>query len=114
MTLTREELARGRDLLKAAFDGPWRYNQWEIECASCNGGEGPECVNPECSGAGGGPPVTFVEAPHQYPADDECPQVVATIDVPGMSDLAQQNGEAICWLRNGGPALIAASAGVHR
>jgi hypothetical protein len=106
--LTRSELARGRALVERAFDGPWRYTQFEIECASCNGGDGPECVNPECSGAGGGPPATFVEAPEQYPASDKHPQIVATIEVPGISDLAQQNGECICWLRNNATALIEA------
>jgi hypothetical protein len=105
--LTREELAHGRALLKAAFDGPWRYTQFEIECGPCNGGDSESCSNPECTGAGGGPPATFVEAPKAYPASDKRPQIVATIEVPGISDLAQQNGEAICWLRNNAEALIA-------
>lgn len=105
--LTRAELARGRALLQAAFKEPWRYKQFEIECNACENGIGPECINPECTGAGGGVPATFVEAPQEYPPDDKRPQIVATIEVPGMSDLAQQNGEAICWLRNEGAALIA-------
>lgn len=106
--LTREELTRGRALLQAAFTGPWRYTQFEIECNACENGIGPECINPECGGAGGGVPATFVEAPKAYPPDDKRPQIVATIEVPGLSDLAQQNGEAICWLRNNAETLIAA------
>lgn len=106
--LTRAELAHGRALLQAAFEGPWRYTQFEIECEPCNGGDSEACVNPECTGAGGGVPATFVEAPEAYPASDTRPQVVATIEVPGLSSLAQQNGEAICWLRNQATDLISA------
>lgn len=111
--LTREELAHGRALLKAAFDGPWRYTQFEIECSACNSYEqgltDTECANPECNGEE--VPATFVEAPRAYPgeSDEYRAQVVATIDVPGLSCLAEKNGEAICWLRNEGPALIDAS-----
>lgn len=47
-------------------------------------------------------PCTFVEAPTEYPDG----QVVTTIDVPGFSDLAEKNGECICWLRNEGLRLI--------
>ena len=108
--LTRTELARGRKLLEEAFDGPWRYKQYQIECGACEGTvDGLEdCTNPECTGAGGGVPATFVEAPEQYPAREERPQVVATIEVPGLSDLAEKNGEAICWLRNEALALLEA------
>ncbi len=108
--LTREELARGRELLKAAFVGPWRYKQFEIECRRCDSYEqgltDTECTNPECNGEE--VPCTFVEAPEAYPNDPDYPQVVATIDVPGLSCIAEQNGEAICWLRNHGEALISA------
>lgn len=114
--LTREELARGRALIEAAFDGPWRYTQFEIECSTCEGGttsvcDGKEfvsCTNPECDGSH--TPCTFVEAPKAYPGEsgEYHAQVVATIDVPGLSTLAEKNGEAICWLRNEGAALIEA------
>ena len=111
-TLTREELARGRELLKSAFVGPWRYQQFEIECRRCDSYEqgitDTECTNPECDGDD--VPATFVEAPKAYPGESEeyAAQVVATIDVPGLSCIAQNNGEAICWLRNNAEALIAA------
>jgi hypothetical protein len=108
--LTRAELAHGRKLLDEAFDGPWRYKQFEIECGVCEGTvDGQEdCTNPECTGAGGGVPATFVEAPEAYPGESEeyLAQVVATIDVPGLSCLAEKNGEAICWLRNEAAALL--------
>lgn len=114
--LTREELAHGRALLEAAFDGPWRYTEFAIECSTCRGGttdvcngkEFVSCTNPECDGSDA--PCTFVEAPEQYPgeSDEYRAQVVATIDVPGLSTLAEKNGEAICWLRNNADALIAA------
>ncbi len=114
--LTREELAHGRALLEAAFDGPWRYTQFEIECSTCKGGttsvcngkEFVSCTNPECDGSD--TPCTFIEAPEQYPgeSDEYRAQVVATIDVPGLSCLAEKNGEAICWLRNNAESLIAA------
>jgi hypothetical protein len=114
--LTREELAHGRALLEAAFGGPWRYTEFEIECSTCEGGttsvcDGKkfvECMNPECDGTHA--PCTFVEAPEQYPGESEeyRAQVVATIDVPGLSCLAEKNGEAICWLRNNAEALIEA------
>ncbi len=116
--LTREELAHGRALLEAAFTGPWRYKQFEIECGACRAheqgakGDGvPECTNPECSSnmGDGEVPCTFVEAPECYPNDPDYPQVVATIDVPGLSTLAEKNGEAICWLRNEAPLLIEAA-----
>jgi len=103
--LTREELARGRRLIEEAFDGPWRYTQFRIDCACAEGlVDDLECQNPECDGDS--VPATFVEAPEQYPADDKRPQVVATIEVPGLSDLAEKNGEAICWLRNQALALL--------
>ena len=105
--LTREELARGRRLVEDAFDGPWRYTQFRIDCACAEGlTDDEECQNPECDGDS--VPATFVEAPEAYPADAKRPQVVATIEVPGLSDLAEKNGEAICWLRNNAEALIAA------
>jgi len=115
--LTREELAHGRALLEAAFDGPWRYTEFEIECSVCQGGttsvcDGKKfvsCTNPECDGLN--VPCIFVEAPEQYPGEstEYQAQVVATIDVPGLSCLAVKNGEAICWLRNEASALIAAN-----
>lgn len=113
--LTREELAHGRALILAAFSGPWRYRQFLIECGVCEGyvEDADECTNPECTGSGGGAPCTFVEAPECYPAskeepDNEHPQVVATIDVPGLSCLAEKNGEAICWMHNNADALMSA------
>jgi hypothetical protein len=108
--LTRAELAEGRRLLAQMFDGPWRYKQFMIECGVCEGNINalPECTNPECEGAGGGVPATFVEAPEMYPASERHPQIVATIEVPGIGELAQGNGEAICWLRNNSPSLLAA------
>jgi hypothetical protein len=110
--LTRAEIAHGRKLLEQAFEGPWRYNQWQVECRACEGGttynsdlEG-ECVNPDCDGTH--VPATWVEAPEAYPASDKRPQVVATIEVPGIDTLAQANGECICWLRNNAEALLEA------
>lgn len=112
MTLTRAELAHGRKLVEAAFEGPWRYNQWHVECRACEGGtvynsdlEG-DCTNPQCDGAH--VPATFVEAPRAYPESETRPQVVATIEVPGIDTLAQANGECICWLRNNATELISA------
>jgi len=108
--LTRKDLAHGRKLVEAAFAGPWRYNQWQVECRACEGGttynselEG-ECTNPDCDGTH--VPATWVEAPEAYPASDKHPQVVATIEVPGIDTLAQANGECICWLRNNAEALL--------
>lgn len=100
--LTREELARGRELLQAAFDGPWTYSEWEIECGAC--AEEEICVNPDCDGAH--VPSTTIEALEAYPSPPG--QVVAQISVPGLQSLADKNGEAICWLRNEGAALIEA------
>ena len=99
MKLTREELARGKKLLQESFRCPWHYKQYEIECSTCEGGttsvcngkEFVECPNPECDGLH--TPCTFIESPDEYPADSERPQVVATIDVPGLSTLAEKNGE---------------------
>ncbi len=108
--LTRKELAHGRKLVEAAFTGPWRYKQFEIECRRCDSYEqgltDTECTNPECNGED--VPCTFVEAPRAYPgeSDEYRAQVVATIDVPGLSELAEKNGEAICWLRNNATALL--------
>lgn len=110
LLLTREELAHGRALLEKAFKAPWRYKMFEIECGTCradrDGTSEEDCSNPECDGDS--VPCVFVESPEEYPADEEFPQVVATIDVPGMSCLAEQNGEAICWLRNNAANLIQA------
>lgn len=107
--LTRAELARGRNLVEAAFTGPWRYNEWNIECPVCEGGststtDDGSCTHPSCDGTE--VPATFVEAPHQYPEAEIRPQIVAVIEVPGIDDLAQANGECICWLRNNAPELI--------
>ncbi len=109
MTLTRKELARGRKLVEAAFTGPWRYNQWNIECPACEGGttsttDDGSCTHPACDGTE--VPATFVEAPQQYPEDEERPQIVAMIEVPGIDTLAEANGEAICWLRNNSTAML--------
>ena len=109
MTLTRKELARGRKLIEAAFTGPWRYNEWNIECPACEGGttsttDDGSCTHPACDGTE--VPATFVEAPHQYPEDDARPQIVAMIEVPGIDTLAQANGECICWLRNNATAML--------
>lgn len=99
-------LAHGKRLLDAAFSGTWRYTQFRISCDNCDGYTNDvDCTNPECDGDS--VPSTFVEAPEAYPASDKHPQVVATIEVPGISDLAERNGEAICWLKNNGPQLIA-------
>lgn len=113
--LTREELAHGRALLEAAFEGTWTYQRFEIECSVCREGLGgdSECTHPDCDGSH--VPATFVEAPECYPAskehpDHESPQVVATIEVPGIETLAAKNGECICWMHNNGPALMAAYA----
>ncbi len=109
--LTRTELARGRKLVEAAFTGPWRYNQWNIECPACEGGttsttDDGSCTHPACDGTE--VPATFVEAPQQYPEDEKRPQIVAMIEVPGIDTLAEANGECICWLRNNAAELIAA------
>lgn len=108
--ISPEELERGKLLLKEAFEGPWRYKQFEIECGECrqyrNGDTDVDCTNPECTGED--VPCTFVEAPEAYPRYPESPQIVATIEVPGLSDLAEKNGECICWLRNEAGALILA------
>ncbi len=109
--LTRKELARGRKLVEAAFTGPWRYNQWYIECPACEGGttsttDDGSCTHPACDGTE--VPATFVEAPMQYPEDEARPQIVAMIEVPGIDTLAEANGEAICWLRNNAAELILA------
>ncbi len=111
MKLTRKELARGRKLIEAAFTGPWRYNQWNIECPACEGGttsttDDGSCTHPACDGIE--VPATFVEAPHQYPENEERPQIVAMIEVPGIDTLAEANGEAICWLRNNAADLLSA------
>lgn len=113
--LTREDLAHGRALINEAFEGVWTYKRFMIECAICEGkvDSEEECTNPECEGAGGGSPCTFVQAPECYPAskehpDYEDPQVVATIEVPGIGSLADKNGEAICWMKNNAAALLAA------
>lgn len=70
----------------------------------------PPCTNAECSSneGDGDVPCTFVEAPQEYPgeSDEYSAQVVCTIDIPGLSCLAQKNGEAICWLRNNAEALL--------
>jgi len=108
MSLTRQQLLHGKKLLEESFRCPWHYKQYEIECGTCAGGttgvcngkEYVECPNPECDGSH--VPCTFVESPTEYPDG----QVVATIDVPGFSDLAEKNGECICWLRNEGLRLI--------
>jgi len=108
MSLTREQLLHGKKLLEESFLCPWYYKQYEIECGTCAGGttsvcngkEYVECPNPECDGSH--VPCTFVESPKEYPDG----QVVATIDVPGFSDLAEKNGECICWLRNNATTLI--------
>jgi hypothetical protein len=109
--LTREELAHGRQLIEAAFAGPWQYSQFEIECQRCDayqqGSSEQECVNPECDGTH--VPATFVEAPAATPSDLKHPLVVATIDVPGVSTWAEKNGEAICWAHNNMDALLSAN-----
>ena len=107
--LTRAELAHGRKLIEAAFTGPWRYSQWNIECPACEGGttsttDDGSCTHPACDGTE--VPATFVEAPHQYPEDEVRPQIVAMIEVPGLEDLAQANGNCICWLRNNALQLL--------
>lgn len=109
--LTREDLAKGRALIAAAFEGTWTYSKFEIECRVCASGDGDDCSNPDCDGAH--VPCTFVQAPECYPAskeepDHEDPQVVATIEVPGIETLANANGEAICWMHNNAAALLAA------
>lgn len=114
--LNRAELAHGRKLVEAAFTGSWRYNQWNIECPACEGGttsstDDGSCTHPMCDGTE--MPATFVEAPQQYPESESYPQIVATIEVPGIDDLAQANGEAICWLRNNAAELIAAKMQVE-
>lgn len=103
--LTREEIAHGRALLKKAFEGRWRYKEFEIECSACDA-DG-ECSNPECDGAD--VPCTFVEAPEAYPASEKRPQVVCTIEVPGISTIADANGEAICWTHNQALRLLDAA-----
>jgi len=100
--LTREELAHGRALLQAAFSGPWSYSEWQIECGAC--ADDGECSIPECDGSH--VPNTTIEALEAYPSPPG--QVVAQISVPGLSSLADKNGEAICWLRNNAESLIAA------
>lgn len=103
--ITRDLITEGRTLLEKSFRCPWHYKQWLIECSACDGGttQG-ECVNPECDGDSA--PATFVVSPDEYPAYPDDPQVVATIDVPGLSDLAEHNGQCICWLRNNATALL--------
>lgn len=114
--LTREDIAKGRTLLQESFEGPWRYKQFEIECGACvslrdQDTDEVSCANPECNGED--VPCTFIEAPEAYPRYPDSPQVVATIDVPGLSCLAEKNGEAICWLRNNATELLEANEGLR-
>ncbi len=111
MTLTREELLRGKALIEESFRRPWHYEEFHIDCVTCEGGttspcngkEFTECTNPECDGTHS--PATFVMAGDDY--------VVATIDVPGVSSVADKNGACICWLRNHATELIAGNLALN-
>lgn len=95
--MTPTDLAEIERLEREAFRAPWTYSEWEVECP-CDGDPG--CANKECDGAH--VPCTTIESPDEYPGG----QVVAQFQVPGLSCLADKNGELIVALRNHAAALI--------
>jgi len=101
-SMTNEGLDRLEALASACFVGPWRSTApFEVEPA-----DDEDEVDYET--------VCHVEAPEEYPRDEENPQVVAvtredgTVQTPGLSRFAQPHADFIAAARTAVPLLVKA------